>query len=255
MNFLGAEELEGIFTLGEDRINLASQIDQGRQKCDALREQIAVLMKNRDGDRDDRTFFGKQQERDKIDNELKEACWAIKMKHDEQFHAVLKGLHRKEKFRDRTLREIVENRCASVDTSTLADRVGVVFGPDQVALPEITPPSFAQLISREAAAILSKKVVGKNDVDVAAIIEKLASADWVKQGLGYLEQLSGKCPFCQQESPKSLKDDLEAYFDETFIADTKMIAALKADYTNESMKIQRRFPQGRKTSHSTVRRR
>ncbi|MCH8133864.1 MAG: AAA family ATPase, partial [Myxococcales bacterium] len=65
-------------------------------------------------------------------------------------------------------------------------------------------------------AILKKKVSGKDDVDVAAIIIKLDNSDWVRQGLPYYEVNDQVCPFCQQETGEAFAASLKEYFDETF---------------------------------------
>jgi wobble nucleotide-excising tRNase len=237
-HFLEAEELKGIFTLGQEEINLAERVEKTRRTCDELREQIAKLTRTRDGDPSDGTFVGKKQERDVLDNKFKEDCWAVKVQHEKPYREALSGCHRKDKFRDRVLVEAANNKCASIEAVNLAERVAAVFGSNQQLTPEIPPPSFVKLIGYEASPILSKKVVGKKDVDVAAIIDKLGNSDWVKQGLRYFEQSPDKCPFCQQASPGSLGKDLEAYFDEAFLADTNAIAAMKSGYAKEAARVQ-----------------
>lgn len=116
-----------------------------------------------------------------------------------------------------------------------------MFGDSQGCILEISPLKFALLIDAEGAAILSKKIVGKADVDIAAMIDRLGSADWVRQGLSHLAETEGKCPFCQQSTPHSLQADLEAYFDEQYIGDMKSVEELTAAYDQETALVRRQL--------------
>lgn len=232
-NFSQRDELEGIFTLGEEEINLAAQVEEQRARCDKLRDKIIELSKHRDGDPNNPEFVGKKQELEYLSERLKEDCWLVKTTHDTNFHEVLNGYHRKEKFKARALKEFDENECSKVDSTSVKQRVDVLYGPELDTITELPLPSFARLIDFESSPILEKKVVGKNDVDVATIINEVGSSDWVKQGLDYLDRTTGKCPFCQQEVSAKLKEKLEAYFDKTYIDDMEAISSLKDNYVRE----------------------
>jgi len=86
---------------------------------------------------------------------------------------------------------------------------------------------------------LKKKVIGKTDVDIAAMILRLGNSDWVKEGRQYYDPDSKQCPFCQQDTDKKLEEDLNAYFDEAFVADTECIETLHRDYKTDSERLQR----------------
>lgn len=229
-NFAQTEELKGIFTLGEQEINLENQIEEVRERCDTLRKEIASLKKNRDGDPADPTFEGQVQKQAALDNELTEECWTVKKKNETKYKDAMRGSLQKAGFKDRAVLEAANNKCKAVNAATLPGRVQVVFGPKQEKLQEIARPSFAKLTGHESAPILSKIVVGKKDVDIAGMIQKLGNSDWVKQGAGFFGRNAGACPFCQQAAPASLRESLDAYFDQAFLADSESIKTLKADY-------------------------
>ena len=81
---------------------------------------------------------------------------------------------------------------------------------------------------------MATKVIGKSDVDIAALIEKLNNSDWVMQGRKYYNPNDPVCPFCQQETPDSLEQSLNEYFDDAFQKESKRIAALLRDYESHS---------------------
>jgi wobble nucleotide-excising tRNase len=77
--------------------------------------------------------------------------------------------------------------------------------------------------------LLEVAIVGSSDVRLAPFIEKHGNADWVHQGRHYLQSDAKTCPFCQQEAPTDLVEQLNAYFDATY---ANQLAAL-ADIDKE----------------------
>ncbi len=80
--------------------------------------------------------------------------------------------------------------------------------------------------------IWRKIIVGKADVDIAKLIQKLNINDWVNQGRNYIQE-DNTCPFCQQETiTENFKKQLEDYFDETYLSDLNTIKTLKEEYNS-----------------------
>ncbi len=116
----------------------------------------------------------------------------------------------------------------------LRDKAKTVFGATPVIeahVPELTAASIA---CYESNQILTKKVFGKDDVDIAGLIRRLGNSDWVKQGQVFYEQSKPSCPFCQQKVDDSFEASLSSYFDEAFARDTKAIAQLQAAYARDA---------------------
>lgn len=99
----------------------------------------------------------------------------------------------------------------------------------------------ATLIAHEANPILKKRVVGKEDVDIAAMIKKLGNSDWVREGRAFYEVNEGTCPFCQQSTSEAFTQSLNEYFDETFVTDSKAIDDLATNYATEAARIQQQL--------------
>ncbi|RAZ82406.1 AAA family ATPase [Cereibacter johrii] len=89
----------------------------------------------------------------------------------------------------------------------------------------------------EISAILKKKIIGKRDVDISALIEKLGNSDWVQQGRQFFDQLDDQCPFCQQKTNAAFRQSLEAYFDETYISDLAAIDRMLGDYAEAAIEL------------------
>lgn len=99
------------------------------------------------------------------------------------------------------------------------------------ALPK---PDSQPLLALETSEILGKKIIGKDDVDIAAVIEKLGNSDWVQQGRHYFDQLDDQCPFCQQKTNAAFRQSLEDYFDESYVSDLAAIESLHSDYEEKA---------------------
>jgi len=113
-----------------------------------------------------------------------------------------------------------------------------IFGDAPQRIPPVPGVDASALVSHASDPILKKRVVGKEDVDIAALIRKLEASDWVADGMAYFEKSEGKCPFCQQDAPPSLADDLAAYFDESFKADNDTISELVSGYDTDARTLE-----------------
>ena len=84
---------------------------------------------------------------------------------------------------------------------------------------------------------MEKKIIGKEDVDIGALIKKLGNSDWVKSGMKYLDSSSGTCPFCQRELDDTFRMRLEEYFDESYLAALQEIDSLINEYKDGSQRL------------------
>jgi len=102
-------------------------------------------------------------------------------------------------------------------------------------------------VNLESNQILKTKIIGKDDIDIAKIIEKLHNHDWVRQGKEYYEQNfdketnSYRCPFCQQKTTDDFKRKLKEYFDETYDAQIQKVNQFKNSYSEITAKIEEYF--------------
>jgi wobble nucleotide-excising tRNase len=96
---------------------------------------------------------------------------------------------------------------------------------------------FNDLVDLEENSILAKKVIGKEDVNISAMIQRLSNSDWVKSGIPFFKENKGDCPFCQQPAPRSLADDLNEFFDETYMNDIAAIDTMIANYDAYSQAV------------------
>lgn len=222
-----APQLPGIFTLGEAASDTLDEIDKAKGRVKELDDGIAQL-KGTLGPAD--AASGKRGELRTLRTQVEADCWKMKGKYDPHFKDAFTGARNSQaKFCDRVLAELAANTAKLVALGELKCKAATLFEKELERHAVIPIIDVTDLLAVEGAPVLAKKVVGKEDVDVAALIRRLGNSDWVRQGLPYLGQGS-QCPFCQQEVEAELAARLNAYFDETYLNDMAAIAAALETY-------------------------
>lgn len=222
-----ASQLPGIFTLGETERDTLDKIEAAKIKAAGFRNDI-VQMEGTLGPVDGSA--GKLGDLRALRSQFEADCWKVKTKHDPHFKEAFAGVRNAQaKFCDRVLSEMAGNTAEFVALEELKQKAATLFAEGLERHAVIPTIDVTDLLATEGLPILAKKVVGREDVDVAALIRRLGNSDWVRQGLPFLGQGS-QCPFCQQEVETELADRLNAYFDETYINDMAAIAAAIETY-------------------------
>ena len=231
-NFNQSAELKGVFTLGEKQVDTLTKISTAKGELDALKAKIETLtqgLQGADGN------GGKKGELATLEAGLKDKCWAQKQKHDAKLQGGFEGFrNNSERFKGKVLQEQSINTATLLPLAELEKKAESVFGPTPTT--EASVPAFdtSELLAHELNPILTKRVIGKEDVDIAALIKKLGNSDWVREGRGFYEVNECTCPFCQQSTSAAFAQSLNEYFDETFVTDSKAIDDLATDYATEA---------------------
>lgn len=238
-NLTQSTELKGVFTLGEKQLDTLAKIAAAKGELDALTAKIGhltVALQGVDG------TGGKKAELAALEAGLKDKCWAQKQKHDAKLQGAFEGYRNSsEKFKAKVLQELASNTATLQTQADLERRAESVFGPTPIPEANVPAVDTARLISHEASPILKKRVVGKDDVDIAAMIKRLGNSDWVREGREFYGVNDGACPFCQQTTTEAFAKGLNEYFDETFVGDSKTIEDLASDYADDATRLQQQL--------------
>lgn len=232
------DQLRGVFTLGEKAKDTEKQIIAAKEDHDKEVEKRNNLTHTLQGDDGN---GGTRGELERLESDYRDKFWAPieKIKRDKKLDRALMGvLSDKEKCKQKILQESQGNRAELKDLTDLETRAKTIFGESptkQSAYPTI---NGSAILAHESNPILTKKVIGKEDVDIAAMITKLGNSDWVRQGLPFYDQNNGACPFCQQGTTEQFAQSLKGYFDEAFEQDTNSINTLVSEYTKHAAAIQ-----------------
>lgn len=229
-------QLKGIFTLGEEQKDTQQKIEQSNEALQSERDGREQLRRTLEGEHGD---GGKKADLADVETELRKRCWAKKREYDELFKVAFKRYRDDgKKFKGKVLTELSANTAELKPFEELAARADTVFGTTPTEQDPVPDIDASALIAHESDAILKKVVVGKADVDIADMIEKLGHSDWIRQGRSFYEANDGTCPFCQQTTTEAFAASLETYFDETYEADIQAIDRLATAYASGAVACQ-----------------
>ena len=227
-HFRASDELPGIFTLGERDAEAADKIAAAKKDCDRIGQEIVALKRTLEGV--DGTG-GKLGELAVAEDAFKEACWKQKHAHDDRLKVAFEGYRNKsEAFKTKVLDECKNNKADKKTLDYILKKAETVFADDATKVAPLTVIDGTTLLACERSPILQKKILGKSDVDIAAMIQQLGNSDWVREGRAFLAANGQACPFCQQAIASGFEESLNAYFDESFEADSRAVMSLEAKY-------------------------
>lgn len=211
-SFTDGEE-PGVFLLGEDSQETLEQIKEIELEITKERDKKINLQSNLE---DKRTEL-KRKERALIDR-----IWKMREKIPQILMENMRGIkRRKESAYNRVLSEI-ETMQEKVDITfeELAKKAQIAFSPDQE---EVSPIKGVPSISwdqNKLALLLKTPIVTSSNIKLAKLVTRLNSSSWVRDGIQLahrLKETQGEiCPFCQQDLPYSLLEELESLFDEVY---------------------------------------
>ncbi len=231
-------QVKGIFTLGKKTNENLEKIES---KKESINEEKKKKVKN-EGSLQKLTL-----EKEKEEEDFTDSCWKkLYKKFEEDFKETLEGFKRKEKFKEKILKEFENDKHNQSEQSEivglekLKEKIGIVFSKNQTELVSLEC-DLTDFDSIENHSIWEQKIVGSGGVAIADLIKELSNEDWVAQGREYVKDNS-ICPFCQKETiTEEFKKQLESYFDTSYQESTDTIKKMKEDYTNKTAKVLERL--------------
>ncbi len=227
-------QVKGIFTLGK-------KTNENLEKIEIKKESI-----NKENEKKIKNEASLQvltQKKEKEEKDFADRCWEkLYKKNEEDFKETLEGFKRKEKFKEKILKEFNDkyNQSEIVGLEKLKEKIEIVFGENQteLALLECNLTDFDFI---ENHSIWEQKIVGSGDAAIADLIKKLSNEDWVAWGREYIKENS-ICPFCQKETiTEEFKKQLESYFDTNYQESTDTIREKMEDYESRTARVLERL--------------
>lgn len=236
--FYAKDSLSGIYTIGEGAKEIEEKIINKKIELDRLSNDLINL---------NGTKGNKEQEQINLFEKFKETCWQkgyLDLKDD--FDLFFTGYKRdKEKFANKILDE-KSNSSELLERIRLKEKYDLLYGSEVSKIDELVfldDKTLEEIKSIEDNQdILKLSIVGKKDIDIAKMIEKLHNHDWVKQGKQYYDQNIDEdgnyiCPFCQQKTSEDFRKQLEEYFDETYQNNLSELNNYAKNYSDLAKKV------------------
>lgn len=220
---IGKGSIDGVFTLGQATKEQTDEIEKKRKELRELKDK-GIQKKS--------TLVRQIEIKKELENQFKEEVWvSIYKKHENTFKESFKGVMLKESFKNRILEEYEYNTAELKTLDFLIEKAATIFGEAPQAMNLLPDIEFSRLLEIENDKIWQKKIVGKSDVDVAKLIQKLNLNDWVNEGRSYIQENDQTCPFCQQATiTEDFLNQLENYFDKEFITYTGLVKSYSEEY-------------------------
>lgn len=161
-----------------------------------------------------------------------------KKRYDDDFKKVFGGFRdSKAKFANQ-VKANFNNQAVLKDSSELKERYQSLFIEDPIEVQEIESIDTSDIELLQTKSKMSQPIVGRKDVDIAALIDKLQASDWVKDGYEkYYDTEERICPFCQQETSETLAMSLQDFFDESYSNSIKSLNSFLTQYETETKEI------------------
>lgn len=234
-NFNQDNPLQGVFTLGENQVEAEREIARLQpeiEKIDGKLTNLNIQLDGEDGQ------SGKRKELRDLEPELRDRCWKQKRLHDDTFQEAFSGVRNKaESFKQKVLQESTSNDSELLSLDELKAKANTVFSDGLERVPALQTLTADTLIETESHELLKKAIIGNQDIDIAALIDRLGNSDWVKQGLKYHEQDPETCPFCQQPTGDHFAESLKSFFSKAYDDDIKALTTLQSQYQRESEQL------------------
>lgn len=225
-NFNATSKIAGVFTLGNATIEQKKAIEDKKIKLDEIEKEGGQ----------------KKGSKEKLENEKNQkfvefcnTCWIQIYKKNDALKEAFKGfLGGKKQFAEKVVNEFKKNKADVLSIENIMEKAKALFvsAPESLNLLSIGDLSFTEI---EKDSLWRKKIIGKGDVEIAPLIQKLNLYDWVNQGRQFLQEDTDICPFCQKKTIDEIfRKQIEEYFDESFIQDTNKVKELANDYISST---------------------
>jgi len=232
-NFHEMDKLKGIFTLSKSNKHAEEQLEAAKQALksqiktrEALDKSIAELING--------AAAAKTQ--------AEEVTWKIKTQFsggDRVLEFCLEGLKgTKGRLFDHIAGLPLPDAKPIKTTADLKSESEALSGDKAQHLAKL-PKLASDHVSVEKNLLWSQAIIGNQDSSVSALIKRLDSADWVSEGIPFMDALQKDgdqhCPFCQAETINAaVSKAIKGYFDETFSNSVAQLKQLLQSYRVKS---------------------
>jgi wobble nucleotide-excising tRNase len=218
----GNGNIDGVFTLGQATKEDIAVIDEKKTERQKIKEK---------GVEKAATLEKQKELKLQRDLEFRDDVWvSIYKRNENEFKEAFKGFMIKDSFKTKLLTENKNNKSELLTYDQLKELAKTIFGDVPQVLAKILGVVYEELVIIQDNGVWKRKIVGKADVEIAKLIQRLNINDWVNQGRSYLAE-DKICPFCQNETiTEGFISQLESYFDESFLTETLAVKTLTEEY-------------------------
>ncbi len=222
-NFQDYGKLKGVFTVGEQNIQIQNDIAAKtalKSEQDALEARLSAEKER------------KEMAKGTLRGNFQESCWDKTKRIRELFDATQDGYKRKAQFADKVLQ--IKNPTEH-DIKELQTLYETAFDPNARTYREFQLLGrVTRLQGSNGNELLSKPITSSGETDFSRFIKALNATDWVRQGYEHFADTpDGKCPYCQQKLPYDFEEQIAACFDGQYQEDIDNLRQFYDDYQSD----------------------
>ncbi len=155
---------------------------------------------------------------------MQDAAWKAKKQLVAPLDQIFTGYNSsKQKFLDKVVDVAAANPSARHSVDELKERAKGAFNDQAISLVEVPTLEVPTFTSWPGYQELAQPILGKEEVTVAELIEVLGNADWVREGMAFMDESGERCPFCQQTLPHDFAKELGDFFDAEYERRLKLV--------------------------------
>ncbi|MEL5407409.1 AAA family ATPase [Serratia nevei] len=217
-SFYHKSEQPGVFTLSQSNKEVMEDIKQSDKKMASLKGSLTRL---------ENGIKEKDEMLTKLENSCKDAVWK-KTAHIRatELTELMTGSLRKDSLYNKICTQVRKDEASSDD---VLNEYKKLKNNKSSSFNSINLPSMP-ILNRLQEELLLTPLIPSSNSYLSNVINELGNADWVKLGLGYVNDT--KCPFCQGDTInndflKAIKD----VFDETYELRLEDLRSFHNDYS------------------------
>ncbi len=203
--FYDIDTLEGIYTIGKDSAEMNSYIAKAKKELMELRKSFKVLSSK------EKNLL---EELEEVKKASQDECWKLKREYEGDLRPAFSGGGTKARFAAKLLSYKPDH--SVYDYSDLVTETKLVFDKETKSMDYIEPIEADPVRHYECDGITSTVIIGREDIPLAKVAERLGNIDWIRKGSSYLNANEGDCPFCQQPLPEGFITEMKQIFDEEY---------------------------------------
>lgn len=222
-NFRNYGNLKGVFTVGEQNIEIQNSIAEKTQ-LKSEQDKLATERTTEKG--------RKETARETLLGNFQDGCWNKTKNIREAFDATQTGFKRKAQFADRVLQIANPTEQNMAELKSLYE---TAFDPNARTYREFQQLGrVTRLKDSKGNDLLAKLITSSGNTPFAGFIKALNATDWVRQGHEHFTAVAdGKCPYCQQTMPSDFEEQLAACFDAQYQEDIDALRSFYNDYQSD----------------------
>lgn len=225
-NFESYDNLQGGFTVNQVNIEIQKQIDAlGTEKIQVA-DDMAKLIEA--GNK-------KKALEASLLTQLQDELWKKSEQIREDFDATQSGKKRKNTFADKVL----STTPVTHDLTKLKELYDIAYDANATTYGSFKKSTdVTGRYDLSGVYLMEKSIISSSNTQFALFMKALNATDWVKNGHAhYVKGADGKCPFCQQDLPKTFESDIASCFDEQYQNDQNALAAFQAAYKSWTQEV------------------